>query len=228
MLTICTKLDDFPAILRLAESDPGIWCTVGTHPHEAATDPDITAADLVELTRHAKVVGIGEAGLDYFYDHSPRDRQKTVFHTHAAAAREAGVPLVVHTRDADDDTGDILQAESAGGSLQGVLHCFSSGKELAFRALDLGFYISLSGMITFKKADDLRDIVRSLPLDRLLIETDSPFLAPVPFRGKRNEPSFVVHTAAKLAELKNVAIEEIEATTTQNFHRLFGKVPQPA
>ncbi|HLY54183.1 MAG TPA: TatD family hydrolase [Stellaceae bacterium] len=223
MLTICTKITEFADIRAIAEADPDIWCTVGIHPHEAEPEPDTSVDRLIELTRHPKVVGIGEAGLDFHYDHSPRDRQREVFRTHIAAAREAGVPLVVHTREADDETGQILAEESRGGALTGVLHCFSSGVDLARRGLDLGFYVSFSGMVTFKKADELREIVREVPLDRILVETDAPYLAPVPLRGKRNEPAFVVHTARAVAELKGVSPEALAEATTANFHRLFTK-----
>jgi TatD DNase family protein len=228
MLTICTKITEFPAIRSIAESDPDIWCTVGIHPHEAEPEPDTSAERLAELARHPKVVGIGEAGLDYHYEHSPRARQRAVFRRHIEAAREAGVPLVVHTREADDETGRMLEEESRGGTLRGVLHCFSSGADLARRGLDLGFYLSFSGMVTFKKADELRRIVSEVPLDRILVETDAPYLAPVPMRGKRNEPAFVVHTAAAVAALKRVAPEELAAATTANFLKLFSKVRPPA
>ena len=223
MLTICTKITEFEEIRAIADSDPDIWCTVGIHPHEAEPEPDTSVDRLVALTQHPKVVGIGEAGLDFHYDHSPRDRQREVFRTHIAAAREAGVPLVVHTREADDETGQILAEESRGGALTGVLHCFSSGIDLARRGLDLGFYVSFSGMVTFKKADELREIVREVPLDRILVETDAPYLAPVPLRGKRNEPAFVVHTARVVAELKGLSPEALAEATTANFHRLFTK-----
>jgi TatD DNase family protein len=228
MVTICTKISEFPAVRAIAESDPAIWCTVGIHPHEAAAEPDIDAARLVELTRHPKVIGIGECGLDYHYDYAPRDRQQAVFRTHARAAIAAGVPLVVHTREADDDTARLLKEESRAGGLAGVLHCFTSGKALALEALDLGFYVSFSGIVTFKNAEDLRDVVRAVPLDRMLVETDAPFLAPVPKRGKRNEPAFVAHTAAFIAGLKGISAEALAAATTENFHRLFTKAGRAA
>jgi TatD DNase family protein len=207
----------------LAESDPDIWCSFGIHPHEADPQPDLSAEALVEATRHPKVVAIGECGLDYYYDLSSRDRQEQVFRTHATAARDAKVPLIVHTRDADEDTARILTEESREGRLSGVLHCFTSSKALALHALDLGFYISFSGIVTFKNAEQLRDVVREVPLDRMLVETDAPFLAPVPKRGKTNEPAFVVHTAAAVAALKNVPLETLAEATTANFHRLFWK-----
>jgi TatD DNase family protein len=224
LLTICTKITEFEPIRAIAESDPDIWCTVGIHPHEAAPEPDTSVERLVALTRHPKVVGIGEAGLDFHYDHSPRDRQRAVFRTHIAAAREAGLPLVVHTREADDETAALLASASGGGALRGVLHCFSSGIELALRGVELGFYVSFSGIVTFKKSDALREVVRAVALERILIETDAPYLAPVPLRGKRNEPAYVVHTAAAVAALKGVSAEELAAATTENFHRLFTKV----
>ncbi|HSY89544.1 MAG TPA: TatD family hydrolase, partial [Verrucomicrobiae bacterium] len=184
---------------------------------------------LVELARHPKVVGIGEAGLDYFYKHSPRERQKEVFRRHIEAARLSGLPLIVHSRDADEDTVALLEEGAAKGGLSGVIHCFSSTEFLAERALALGFYISLSGIVTFRKAESLRDIAKQVPADRLLVETDSPYLAPMPFRGKRNEPAFVVHTATLVAELRGAEPAELARQTTANFHRLFAKTtPRPA
>jgi TatD DNase family protein len=227
MVTIGTKITEFPDVLAIAEAEPDIWCSVGIHPHEAATEPETSAEALAELARHPRVIGIGETGLDFYYEHSPRERQAAVFRAHAAAARISGLPLIVHTRDADPETAEIL-AEAAGeGPLAGVIHCFSTGRELAEKAISLGFYISLSGIITFKTAEPLRQIVRDLPLDRILIETDSPYLAPVPLRGKPNEPAFLVHTAAEVARLKGLAIEELAQATTANFHRLFGKAQPP-
>ena len=227
MLTICTKITEFAPILAIAESDPDIWCTVGIHPHEAEPEPDTGVERLVALTQHPKVVGIGEAGLDFYYDHSPRERQRQVFRTHIRAARAADLPLVVHTREADDETGAMLRAEG-GGTLRGVLHCFSSGMALAMQALEIGFYVSFSGIVTFKKAEELREVVRAVPLDRILVETDAPYLAPVPLRGKRNEPAFVVHTARAIAELKGVEPEALAQATTANFHRLFDKTVRRA
>jgi TatD DNase family protein len=227
MVTICTKVSRFDEIRQIAASDPQIWCTVGVHPHEAATEERMTAERLIGLAADPKVVGIGESGLDYFYDHSPRDVQTEQFRAHAVAAREAGLPLIVHTRDADADTAALLRSESDGGRLTGVLHCFSSGRALAETALDLGFFVSLSGIITFKAAEEIRAIVRDVPLDRLLVETDAPYLAPVPKRGKRNEPAFVVHTAAVVAELKGVSVAELARVTTDNFFGLFRKARRP-
>lgn len=228
MVTIGTKVTEFEKVLSVAERYPNIFCTVGIHPHEAESEPEVDAARLIELARHPKVVGIGETGLDYYYEHSPREAQKRNFRAHIMAARETGLPLVVHTRDADEDTAEILKAEMGEGAFPALLHCFSSGRELAMQALDLGLYISLSGILTFKSAEELRDTARDVPMERLLVETDSPYLAPVPKRGRRNEPSFVVHTAAKLAELKGVSPEELAGTTTENFFRLFTKVPREA
>jgi TatD DNase family protein len=220
LLTISTKLGEFAAVRAIAESDRDVWCSVGIHPHEAASDPPIDAAGLGALTAHPKVVGIGETGLDFYYEHSPRAQQEAVFRTHCAAARMAGLPLIVHTRDADVETAAILAEERPPA---GVIHCFSTGRELAEKAIELGFYISFSGILTFAKAEELRAIARDLPLERLLVETDAPYLAPAPLRGKRNEPAFVVHTAKRLAELKGVSPEELASITTANFFRLFTK-----
>lgn len=229
MVTICTQITEFPQVHAIAEQFNNIYCTVGTHPHNAADEGEIgfdTDSIIALANQHEKIVGIGETGLDYFYDNAPRDIQKNGFRNHLRAAAQTGLPVIVHTRDADEDTISLLQEEYADGKLTGVLHCFSSGAELAQKALALGFYISLSGIVTFKNAEDLRTIVKDVPLDRILIETDSPYLAPIPHRGKRNEPSFVVHTAEKVAEIKGVSLEEIAKITTENFYRLF-KRTQP-
>ncbi|HTH96604.1 MAG TPA: TatD family hydrolase [Stellaceae bacterium] len=223
MVTICTQLSEFDGVRAIAESDPDIWCTVGTHPHEAAKKPGTLVETLVAHAAHDKVIAIGECGLDYHYDFSPRDVQAAVFRTHIEAAKQAKVPVVIHTREADEDTAAILGEACADGNLSGVLHCFTSGHALAMRGIELGFYVSFSGIITFKNAEDLRQIVRDVPLDRLLVETDAPFLAPVPKRGKPNEPAFVVHTAEAVAKIKGISVEELAAVTTANFHRLFGK-----
>ena len=228
MVTICTKLKEFDQILAIAERYDNIVCSVGIHPHEAAEEPDVDAARLVELAQHPKVVAIGETGLDYFYEHSPREPQIKNFRSHIWAARETQLPIVIHTRDADQDTSDILTDEMAQGTFPGLLHCFSSGQTLANTALDLGLYISLSGIVTFKSAKDLQETAKLVPEDRLLVETDSPYLAPVPKRGKRNEPSFVVHTAQKVADLRDVEASHLADTTTENFFRLFSKVPREA
>jgi TatD DNase family protein len=227
LVTIGTKLSEIDKVLAIAERYDHVWCSVGVHPHEAGTETDCGTARLVELAKHPKVVGIGETGLDYYYEHSPREAQRTGFRAHIAAARETGLPLIVHSRDADDETAAILAEEQGRGRFTGVIHCFTAGPALAATAIDLGLYISLSGIITFNKAEELRQTVRGLPLERLLVETDAPYLAPVPKRGKRNEPAFVAHTAAKLAEIKGVGSAELAALTTENFFRLFGKVRRP-
>lgn len=228
MLTISTKITEFPAVRAIAEAEPDVWCSVGIHPHEAAVEPETSAEALVALAQHPRVVGIGETGLDFYYEHSPRDRQALVFRAHAKAARNSGLPLIVHTRDADTETAGILLEEAGKGSLTGVIHCFSTGRELAEKAIKLGFMISLSGIITFKNAEPLRAIVRDLPLDRILVETDAPYLAPVPKRGKPNEPAFVVHTAAEAARLKGISAEALAEASTANFYRLFTKARPPA
>lgn len=227
LLTIGTKLRDFARVRAIAEGNDNVFCSVGIHPHEAATETADTGR-LIELTRHPKVVGIGECGLDYYYDKSPRDQQATNFRAHIRAASETGLPLIVHTRDADDDMAAILTEAKAAGPLKGVLHCFSSSQALATSALALGFYISISGIVTFKNAEGLRDTVKTVPLDRLLVETDSPFLAPVPMRGKPCEPAYVAHTAAKVAELKGVSVDELTRVTTANFFTLFDRATPPA
>jgi len=220
MLTIGTRLDEFQGVRAIAEADPDIWCSVGAHPHEAADHADLLPDQLAALTAHPKVVGIGETGLDFHYDLSPRDTQERVFRAHIAASRATGLPLIIHAREADSEIARILDEERPP---PGVLHCFSSGRALAEAALALGFYVSISGIVTFRNADDLRSIVRDLPLDRLMVETDSPYLAPVPYRGKRNEPAFVKATAAAVAALKGVEPERLAAATSANFFRLFAK-----
>jgi TatD DNase family protein len=225
MLTIGTRLDEFDQVRAIAESDPAIWCSVGVHPHEAADHAGVASDQLRALTAHPKVVGIGETGLDFHYNLSPRDIQERLFRAHIAVSRTTGLPLIIHAREADGEISRILAEEQPP---PGVLHCFSSGPELAEAALALGFYISISGIVTFKNAGDLRAIVRDLPLDRLLVETDSPYLAPVPYRGKRNEPAFVAATAAAVAELKGIDPERLAAQTTANFFRLFTKAVPPA
>lgn len=226
MLTINTHLTRFERVLAVAERFPEVYCTVGIHPHEAGTEPAAELERLVELSAHPKVVGFGETGLDYYYDKSPRERQRDSFRVHIAAARQTGLPVIVHTRDADDDTAAILAEEMGKGAFTGLVHCFSSGPELAEKAVNLGMFISISGIVTFKKAEALQETVRGIPLDRLLVETDCPYLAPIPYRGKRNEPAYVAHTAAKVAELKGVGMGALEQATTGNFLRLFTKVPR--
>lgn len=224
MLTICTHVTRFEQVRALAEAHANIWCTVGIHPHEAGHEPATETAQLVTLADHPKVVGFGETGLDYYYDHSPRADQQRSFRAHIAAARQTGLPVVIHTREADADMAAILREEMAEGAFPGLIHCFSSGPELADLAMELGLYLSFSGIITFKTADTLRATLKAVPLDRILIETDAPYLAPIPKRGKRNEPAFVSFTAAKVAEVKGIAVEEVAEATTANFLRLFGKV----
>lgn len=224
LVTICTKVTEFERVRAIAERFEPVTCSVGIHPHEAGAEPETSTEQLVEWAQHPKVVGIGETGLDYFYEHSPRDAQQKSFRAHIRAARETGLPLIVHTRDADEDTIAILREEhEEGGPFPGVIHCFSSSKWLGEEAVKLGLYISISGILTFKKAEELRDAVRDLPLERLLVETDAPYLAPVPKRGKQNEPAYVVHTAAALAELKGVSDAELAEVTTRNFRTLFAK-----
>ena len=228
MLTIGTKLKAFEGVRKIAERFDDIWCSVGVHPHEAAEEPIEEASALIAHAQHPRVVGIGEAGLDYYYEHSPKDDQIRNFRAHIAASRETGLPLIVHARDADDDLCRIMEEESGKGAFPGLIHCFSSTAKLANTALNLGMMISISGIVTFKKAEELRSIVANVPLDRLLVETDSPYLAPIPHRGKRNEPAFVAHTAAAVAKLKNVDVERLAEATTDNFFRLFKKVRRPA
>lgn len=228
MLTISCKITEADKIIAIAEAYDDVLCSVGIHPHEAGTQSETSAAKLVELALHEKVVGIGETGLDYFYEHSPREAQKVNFRHHIEAARLSKLPLIVHARDADEDTADILEAEYKKGSYPGLIHCFTAGADLAKRVLDIGFYISISGIATFKSAQNLRDVIKTVPLDRLLVETDAPWLAPMPHRGKRNEPAFVKHTAALVAEVKGVSVEEIEKITTENFFRLFTKASKPS
>ncbi|MBM3951340.1 MAG: TatD family deoxyribonuclease [Rhodospirillales bacterium] len=227
MLTIGTRLDRFAGVRAVAERFANVYCTVGIHPHEAkdwAKDaPEKVADELARLADHPKVVGFGETGLDFYYEHSPKADQEHSFRAHIAAARDAGLPLVVHSRDADQDTLRVLRDEYRQGPFAGLLHCFSSGWELAEGALALGLYISFSGIVTFKKADEVRAVAAKVPLDRLLVETDAPYLAPHPNRGKRNEPAFTALTAARLAEDRGLAAEAFAEATTANFFRLFGK-----
>jgi TatD DNase family protein len=225
MVTFSTRVEKFPGIRVIAERFDDVYCSVGTHPHHAAKEPNVTVGELVAATKHPKVVAIGEAGLDYHYDSSPRDEQERGFRRHIAAARETGRPLVIHAREADNDVANILEEESGKGIFPFVLHCFTGGEDLAKRGVALGGYVSFSGILTFKTSDNLRKIAASLPEDRILVETDAPYLAPLPFRGKRNEPSYVIETARVLAEARGIASERAHAITTANFHRLFAKVP---
>jgi TatD DNase family protein len=223
MLTICTHVTRFHRVLAIAERFDNVFCTVGIHPHEAAHEPKVTAERLIALAEHPKVVGFGETGLDFYYEHSPRDAQAASFRSHIAAARATGLPLVVHTRQADVQTAAILSEEYASGPFTGVLHCFSSGIHLAEKAVDIGFYISFSGIVTFKKADHLREVAAAIPLERILVETDAPYLAPVPKRGQRNEPAFVVYTADEISRAIGVESVAFQQATTENFFRLFTK-----
>lgn len=225
--TICTKMHEFEGIHAIAQRFPDVYCSVGVHPHEAGKGPMATVEELVVAARQPKVIGIGETGLDFYYEHSPRKEQEESFRRHIEAARQTDVPLIVHTRDAEEDTARILRDEMGKGAFRGLIHCFTSSQYLADEALEIGFYISISGVVTFKKSDDLREVVKNVPLERLLIETDAPFLAPVPYRGKRNEPSFVIETNKAVAELKGVSEEECGRATTENFFRLFNKAKRP-
>ena len=226
MLNICDRVSNFAAVRAVAD-EPDIWCTVGTHPHEAKEDPELSAADLVALAADPRVVGIGECGLDFHYDLSPRDIQQQVFRAHAAAARETGLPLVVHTREADTVMGDILEDEHARGPFKILMHCYTSGPELARRCAALGAWFSVSGIATFKAADDVRAVVADMPADRIMIETDCPYLAPVPHRGRRNEPAYIPHVLAKLAEIRGWSLKEAEARTEQAFFDVFDRIPRP-
>jgi TatD DNase family protein len=227
LLSIGTRVRKFDQILAIAERHDNVFCTVGTHPHNAAEEPDVTAEELVKLARHPKVVGIGEAGLDYHYDHSPRDQQASSFRIHIEAARATALPLVIHSRAAEADTATILEEEMKNGAFKPLLHCFSSRMELAERGLKLGAYVSFSGILTYKNAEDIRAVAQAVPMDRLLVETDAPYLAPVPYRGKTNEPAFVVKTLEKLAEVKDVTPQNMATVTSRNFFALFDKVPKP-
>ena len=225
MVHIAAKREGWPIGIALAERRPQVWCAVGVHPHEAGKEGLDDPAPLLDLAAHPRVVAIGESGLDYFYDFSPRELQAASFRTHVRAARATGLPLIVHTRDADDDTMDLLEAEMAEGNFTGVIHCYSSSRRLGERAVALGLHLGIGGILTFRNSDALREIVRDMPLDRLLLETDAPFLAPVPRRGKTNEPAYTAYVAKALADLRGLPVAEIEAVTTANFHRLFAKVP---
>ena len=227
-LTIGTKLAESEAVIAIADAHDDVHCTIGVHPHEAEREAQTVTVDrLVALASHKKVVGIGESGLDFFYDEAPRELQANAFNMHIQAAIETGLPLVVHTREADDLTQDILRRHAKGGRLTGVLHCFTSGRDLAMAALDLGFYISFSGIVTFKNASDLREIARLVPDDRILVETDSPYLAPVPMRGKSNEPAYVAHTAHLLADIRGCDRAVSASKTTENYFRLFNRAAPP-
>jgi len=226
MVNICDRVSNFEAVRRVAQH-PDIWCTVGTHPHEAKEDPDLSPARLIELASDPRVVGIGETGLDFHYDLSPRDVQAKVFGAHVAAARETGLPLVVHTREADDVMAEILEAEYAKGPFRILMHCYTSGAELAQRAAALGAWFSVSGIATFKAAEDVRAVIRDMPAERIIVETDCPYLAPVPHRGRRNEPAFLPPILAKLAEIRGWSLAEAEGRTEDAFFALFERIPRP-
>jgi TatD DNase family protein len=227
MMTICTHITKFDQVLAVAKSADNIYCTVGIHPHEAENEPEITAEDLIAKSHDPKVIGFGETGLDFFYDHAPRDKQERAFRAHIEASRQTGLPIIIHTRAADDRTIAIIDEEMEKGRFPGLIHCFSSGAEVAACALRHGLYISISGIVTFKKAQDLQNQVAKLPLESLLVETDAPYLAPVPKRGKRNEPAFTAHTAQQVADLRGITYAEVAAQTTNNFYSLFTKAQRP-
>jgi TatD DNase family protein len=226
LVTISTRVRRHAQVLAIAEKFADVSCSVGTHPHNAHEELDIDAKALIAISKHPKVVAIGEAGLDYHYDNSPRAAQEQGFRQHIAAARETGLPLVIHARECDADMARILKEETGTGAFPAVLHCFTGGRDLAFAAIDLGHYVSFTGILTFKNSQALRDIAAALPTDRILVETDAPYLAPLPYRGKRNEPSYVVETAKMLAAARGVSPDEIARQTTENFFRLFNKVPR--
>jgi TatD DNase family protein len=228
MVTICDKASVFDTVHAIAMAHADIWCSVGTHPHEAKENPSLTAQTLIAMASRDRVVGIGETGLDYFYDYSPRDVQQSVFRVHIEAARETGLPLIVHTRDADEDMIAILEEEHAKGPFKILLHCYTSGPELARRGAALGAWFSVSGIATFKAAADVRAVIADMPADRIIVETDCPYLAPVPMRGRRNEPAYVPHVLAKLAEIRGWTLAEAEARTEAAFFALFDTIPRPA
>jgi TatD DNase family protein len=223
MQTICTKLGEFPQILTIAEQYDNIWCSVGVHPNNVENEPLTTASELIKLASNQKVIGLGETGLDYYYERSPREKQQQSFIEHIKASQATGLPVIVHTRSANEDTIDILRDEYAKAKFPGLIHCFSTGAALAYAAIELGMYISISGIVTFKKATELQDIVKDLPLESILVETDAPYLAPMPYRGKTNEPAYTRNTAQFIADLKGISYEEVAEVTTRNFFGLFGK-----
>ncbi len=227
MQTICTEMAEFDEVHGIAQRYEGIYCSVGVHPNDSGETKITSAEDLIAKTSSEKVIGIGETGLDYHYERSNREIQKTSFIEHIKAGRATGLPVIIHTRDADEDTISILREEAAKGSFKGLIHCFTSSQYLAEEAVKMGFYISLSGIISFKNAQAIRDAIKNVPMDSLLVETDAPYLAPMPHRGKRNEPSFVIHTNKVLAELKGISEKECATITTDNFFRLFDKAKRP-
>jgi TatD DNase family protein len=226
MVNISDRVSNYERVRHVAQH-PDIWCTVGTHPHEAKEDPDLAPERLIELAQDTRVVGIGETGLDFHYDLSPRDLQARVFRTHIAAARATGLPLVVHTREADEAMGEILEEEHAKGPFRILMHCYTSGAELARRCAGMGAWFSVSGIATFKAAEDVRAVIREMPEDRIIVETDCPYLAPVPYRGRRNEPAMLPHVLAKLAEIRGWSLKEAEARTEDAFFALFDRIPRP-
>ena len=228
MVTICDRVSHEPAVRAISEAHADIWHTVGTHPHEAKEDPDLAAERLVALAAHPRCVGIGETGLDFYYDLSPRDVQARVLRVHVAAARQSGLPLVVHARDADAEMADILEAEHAAGPFKLLMHCYTSGPELLARTAALGAWFAVSGIATFKNAEDVRERVRAMPADRLMVETDCPYLAPIPHRGRRNEPAYIGLVLAKLADIRGWSLGEAEARTQAAFFDLFDRIPRPA
>ena len=228
MITISTEVEKFASIAAIAESNAEVYCSVGTHPSHAHEEREVSTEELVALAAHPKCVAIGETGLDYHYDRAPRDLAHRVFRNHISAARKSGLPLVIHSRDADADMASILTEEMSAGPFKALLHCFTSGRELAEKALALGCYISFSGIVTFKNSQDLRDIAEIVPLDRLLVETDAPFLAPTPYRGKANEPAYVAETAKLLAGVKGIEVDALADVTTANALRVFDKMPSLA
>jgi TatD DNase family protein len=227
MVEISDKVSTFDTTHALAMAHDDIWCTVGTHPHEAKENPGLMPDDLIQLAKRERVVGIGECGLDFHYDLSPRDVQEAVFRVHVAAARQTGLPLVVHTREADADMGRILNEEHAKGPFRFLMHCYTSGAELAEQAAKLGAWFSVSGIATFKAAEDVREVIRAMPADRIIVETDCPYLAPVPHRGRRNEPAYIVHVLQALADIRGWSLEEAELRTTDAFFGLFDRIPRP-
>ena len=227
MVNIGDRVSNFDAVHAVAMAHDDIWATVGTHPHEAKEDPALAPDDLIELAKRPKVVGIGECGLDFHYDYSPRDVQAQVFRAHIAAARETGLPLVVHAREADDVMAEILEEEHARGPFRILMHCYVSGPELARRAAALGAWFSVAGIATFRAAEEVRAVIRDMPADRIMVETDCPYLAPMPMRGRRNEPAFLPHIAAKLAEIRGWSVEETEQRTADAFFKLFDRIPRP-
>lgn len=227
MLAINARLSEYDAVLALAEKFDHVFATVGSHPHEAEKEPDVQAAELIKKAQHEKIVGIGESGLDFYYEYAPRELQEANFRAHITASRDTGLPLIVHARDADDECIKILRDEMGKGAYTAVIHCFTASRSFADACLDLGFYISISGIVTFNSAKDLQETAKIIPLDRLLIETDAPYLSPVPKRGKPNEPSYVKYTAEFMADLREIPYTELAKATTDNFYNLFSKAKRP-